>query len=62
MAFASYQQWNSELARKQMILKAQIEKLNLNQSDVWLLVQNELDKLSNLKALYTSVLLLKNNS
>ena len=52
MSFETYQRWYSRLTDQRIALKAQIAKLGQDQNETWLLLQDELEKLSDLKYLY----------
>jgi len=53
IGFETYNRWHSQLIPKIGSLKADIEKLSEDENDVYLLLQNQLDRLSDLQYVYT---------
>jgi site-specific DNA recombinase len=54
MAHDTYHRWHGEFTEKIRLKKAEIDKLDKDQNEVYFLLQTELDKLSDLKHVYIS--------
>lgn len=54
MAHDTYHRWHGEFTDKIRLKKAEIEKADKDQNEVYFLLQNELHKLSDLKHIYSS--------
>jgi DNA invertase Pin-like site-specific DNA recombinase len=54
MSFDTYQRWYSDLTNKRMSLSAQIDNLRQDQQQVWTVLYQQLDKLTDMQALYNS--------
>ena len=52
MAFETYNRWYRELTDKTMALRAQLQRIGTDQGQLWFLLQNELDKLTDLHYIY----------
>lgn len=50
--FESYQRWHSHHSHQRLALNAQLDKLEQEEKHIWYLVQDELEKLSDLHYLY----------
>jgi site-specific DNA recombinase len=54
LSHETYHRWYSDLTRKRIIVKSEIEKLNKLGNHVYFLLQNNLQKLTDLQAMYQS--------
>ncbi len=50
----TYHRWHSSISSKRIELRSQIEKLNRDENETFYLLQNELEKLTDLKTVYQS--------
>lgn len=54
MSFETYQRWYTKYTDERMLLNEQIKKLSQDQNETFLLMQDELEKLNDMKYLYDS--------
>ena len=62
MQFDTYNRWHTDITQKKINLSAQISKLSQDQSEVWTLLDNQLERLQDLSGLYTSANTLQKQS
>ncbi len=55
----TYNRWHEEICRKRIAVDADIRKLTRDENDIYFLLQENLDKLTDLKAVYQSAALLQ---
>ncbi len=53
MNFDTYTRWHTDLTQKRINLRAQIDNLGRDQGEIWTLLDEQLDRLQDLRQLYT---------